>query len=198
MKLTNLIATRQVRMTNKRLRFYFKILVFTLLFFIGCGFQTSFWPNIVSFIPSPQVWLILMIFMTARWPPIFTILYIYFLGYCLTRFSEIPLKMIWTTTLIMFSSLLFIKNRIQLTGAFSFIILTLLGSFVFELSYYYLSDMLEAIPTSFMFIDRILQILVNFIFCYPLYFIIEKVDTLLFNENEWQRSSRAHHEAQHE
>lgn len=180
------------------MRFYLKIFTFTLLFFIACGFQTSFWPNIITFIPSPQVWLIAIIFMTVRWPPLFTIFYIYFLGYCLTRFSEIPLKMIWTTTLVMFSSLLFIKNRIQLTGAFSFIILTLFGSCVFELVYYYLSDVLEAIPTSLMLMDRLLQILVNFVFCYPLYFTLDKLDILLFNENEWRRSTKVFHEAPHE
>ncbi len=185
-------------MSTLRLRFYFKIFAFTLLFFVACGFQTSFWPNVITFIPSPQVWLILIIFMTVRWEPLFTIFYIYFLGFCLTRFSEIPLKMIWSTTLVMFSSLLFIKNRIQLTGAFSFIILTLFGSSVFELVYYYFSDVLEAIPTSLMLIDRLLQILVNFVFCYPLYFTLDKLDILLFDENEWRRSSKVFHEAPHE
>ena len=185
-------------MTNKRLRFYFKISFFTLLFFVACGFQTSFWPNIITFIPSPQIWLIMIIFIIVKWSPTFTIFFIYFLGFCLTRFSEIPLKMIWSTMLIMFSSLQFIKNRIQLTGAFSFIILTLFGSFVFEMTYYYLSDLLEVIPTSLMLIDRLLQILVNFIFCYPLYFTLDKMNTFLFDENEWLRSPKAHQEAHHE
>ncbi len=185
-------------MNNKRLRFYFKILFFTLLFFVACGFETSFWPNIITFMPSPQIWLIIMIFLTLRWSSFFTIFYIYFLGFCLTRFTEVPLKMIWSTTLVMYSSLLFIKNRIQLTGAFSFIVLTLFGSIVFEMSYYYFSDLLEAIPTSLMLIDRLMQILVNFVFCYPLYFTLEKLDTLLFDENEWKHSTKGHHEAHHE
>lgn len=116
----------------------------------------------------------------------------------MTRFSEIPLKMIWSTVLVMFSSLLLIKNRIQLAGAFSFIILTLFGSIVFEMSYYYFSDVLELTPTPFMFIDRMLQILINFVFCYPLYFSLDKMDTMLFDENEWRQSSNIHHEAPHE
>ena len=185
-------------MNNTRLRFYFKILIFTLMFFVACGFQTSFWPHIMTLIPSPQIWLILIIFMTIKWPPLFTIFYIYFLGFCLMSFSEIPLKMIWSTTLIVFSSLLIIKNRIQLTGASSFIILTLFGSAAFEASYYSLSALLESSPTSLMLTDRLLQILVNFVSCYPLYFLLDKIDGLLFNENEWQHSSKAAHEAHHE
>ena len=185
-------------MSNVRLRFYFKILVFTLLFFLACGFQTSFWPNITMLIPSPQFWLILIIFMTLKWSPQFTIFYIYFLGFCMLSFSEIPLKMIWTTLLIMFSLLLFIKNRIQLTGAVSFIVLVLFGSFIFEVSYYYFSTLFEAIPTSILFTDRLLQILINFIFSFPLYFIFDKFDTLIFDENEWARSTKHLNEAQYE
>lgn len=181
-------------MNNARLRHYIKIFVFTLLFFLACGFQTSFWPNVITFLPSPQIWLIMLVFITLKWKPVFTIFYIYFLAFCLTFFSEIPLKMLWVSLLIMFTVLWLIKNRIQLTGVFSFIILTLLGSFVFELSYYYFSDLLEAIPTSFMFFDRSLQILVNFIFCYPLYFVFSKIDVAVFDEDEWKKSTRTDHE----
>ena len=185
-------------MNNARLRFYFKILIFTALFFISCGFQTSFWPNIITFIPSPQIWLIMVIFMAINWRPLFTIFYIYFLGYCITRFSEVPLKMMWSTLVVTYSTIWFVKNRIQLTGAFSFIVLTLFGSFIFEICYYNFSDFLETTPTSFMFIDRMLQILVNFRFSDPLYFMLKKFDTLLFAENEWQRSTTEHQEMPHE
>lgn len=186
-------------MNNRQLKFYFKILFFTLLFFIACGLQTSFWPNVIAIIPSPQIWLIMIIFITIKWPPLFTIFYIYFLGFCLTSFSDIPLSMIWSTTLVVFTSLLVIKNRIQLTGAFSFVILVLFGSLTFEITYYYFSDLLETIPASIMFYDRILQVLVNFIFCYPLYFILDKADILIFDEQDWTRSSKDYHAgAQHE
>lgn len=185
-------------MSNIRLRFYFKIIVFTILFFIACGFQTSFWPNITMLVPSPQFWLILIVFMTIKWSPSFTIFYIYFLGFCMLSFSEAPLKMIWLTLLIMFSLLLFIKNRIQLTGAISFIILVLIGSVIFEFSYYYFSTTFEVVPTSILFTDRVLQILINFIFSFPLYFVLNKFDTLIFDENEWKRSSTSLNEVQYE
>lgn len=185
-------------MNNTRLKFYFKILIFTALFFVSCGFQTSFWPNVITFIPSPQIWLIMIIFMTVSWRPLFTIFYIYFLGYCVTRFSEIPLKMIWCSLIVTYSAIWFVKNRIQLSGAFSFIVLTLFGSFIFEMSYYNFSDFLETTPTSFMFIDRMLQILVNFIFSYPLYFVFYKLDNVLFDENEWKHSPSDNQEISHE
>lgn len=179
-------------MNNLRLRFYFKILTFTLLFFLLCGFQTSFWPNIITFLPSPQLWLIAIFFLVIRWPPVFTIFYIYFLAFCLTHFSDIPLKMLWSTLLITFTAIWFVKDRIQLTGVFSFIVIGLFGSSIFELSYYYLSDLLEFTPTTFMFIERCLQILVNFLFCYPMYFLLTYLDKLLLDQDEWKKSSRDH------
>jgi len=163
-----------------------------------CGFQTSFWPHIVSALPSPQIWLIMIIFISLQWPPLFTIFYIYFLSFCLTGFSSIPLKMLWSTLLVVFTLLQLIKNRIQLTGAFSFIILTLFGSTSFEIIYYYLSGVLENIPTSLMLLDRLLQVLINFVFCYPLYYILKSADTLILNENDWVRSSKDPYEAHHE
>lgn len=177
-------------MNNIRLRFYFKSLIFTLLFFIACGFQTSFWPNIVSFLPPPQVWLILMVFIAIKWPAPFGIFFIYFLGYCLTNFSDIPLKMIWFSMLIVYAGILLIKNRIQLTGVFLFIIISLFSSSAFEISYYYFSDMLEVTPTTFMFSDRLIQILMNFIFAYPLYILFNKIDLFIFDENDWARTNK--------
>lgn len=185
-------------MNNTRLRFYFKIFVFTLLFFAVCAFQTSFWPNIIRFLPSPQIWLILIIFITFKWAPFFTIFYIYFLGYCMTMFSNIPLKMVWVCLLITFTLVWFIKSRIQLRGLVFFILLTLAGSACFELSYFYFSEILETTPTYLNFIDRMVQILMNFIFCYPTYIVLDRLDNLLFDENEWARSTKSNYETQHE
>jgi len=177
-------------MNSTRLRFSFKVLMFTILFFLACGFQTSFWPHIVSFIPSPQIWLIIMIFLLIRWPPLLAIFYIYFLGFCLTQFSDVPLKMIWAPSLLMFAVLWLIKNRVQLSGALFFVLLTLTGSFVFELSTYYFSGLLESIPAQLMFFDRLIQILINFIFCYPLYFFLTAFDRFLFDEDQWKKSAQ--------
>lgn len=164
-------------------------MMFTLLFFFGCGFQTSFWPNIISFLPSPQIWLVLIIYISVNWKSVNHIFFIYFLSYCLTIFSDIPLKMLWCPLAVTYFVIVSVKNRIQLSGVFSFILLTFAGSFIFETTYYLFSDLLETIPTNVMFIDRLLQILVNFIFGYPLYFVLEFVDRLTSPSEDWRDSS---------
>lgn len=179
-------------MTKIRLLFYLKILSFTLFFFMACGFQTSFWPHIISFIPSPQIWLLLIFFITLKWKPIFTIFYIYFLGFCMTRFSQMPLKMAWTTLLITFSLLSILKNRVQLSGVFSFVLYCLVGSLIFQVSYVVLSDFLEKIPTTVSLIDRFLQVLVNFIFSYIFYFIFEWLDFMFAEKDTWSQDAGKH------
>lgn len=163
--------------------------MYGLFFFLACGFQTSFWPYIITAIPSPQVWLIMILFIVIRWNSLNNIFYIYFLSYCLTLFSNVPLKMLWTTLFITYFILVTIKKRIHLSGVFSFILLSLLGSLIFEVSSYFMSDLLEPTPTSIMFFDRLLQILVNFIFSYPLYFLLEMLDKSLQVQDDWKTST---------
>ncbi len=176
-------------MTTLRLRFYLKIFLFTLFFFLACGFQTSFWPYVITFIPSPQIWLLLIFFITLKWRPIFTIFYIYFLGFCLTRFSQIPLKMAWSTLLVSFSLLSILKNRVQLSGVFSFVLYCLIGSFIFQVSYVLLSEVLEKIPTTVSFVERFLQVLVNFIFSYVFYFVFEWLDYSFSEKDHWAQDA---------
>ena len=177
-------------MNNVSLRNIVKLFAFGLFFFIGCGFQTSFWPNIITSIPSPQVWLIIILFIIVRWNNLNYIFYIYFLSYCLTVFSEMPLKMLWTSLFVTYFILVSIKKRIHLSGVFSFILLSFLGSLIFEASCYFLSGVLEPTPVSLMFFDRLLQILVNFIFSYPLYFALEMLEKSLAVQEDWKTSSQ--------
>ncbi|OFZ31192.1 MAG: hypothetical protein A2622_00930 [Bdellovibrionales bacterium RIFCSPHIGHO2_01_FULL_40_29] len=172
-------------MSSLRARFYLKIFFFTALFFALCGFQTSFWPNLITLLPSPQFWLMMIFFISLRWTPLFSVFYIYFLGFCLTRFSQIPLKMAWTTLLTTFCLLSLFKDRVRLSGALSFSFFTLLGSIIFEVSYVILSHSIEVNPTSFQFFDRLIQIIMNFIFSYPAYRVFEWLDHVFYDRQIW-------------
>lgn len=181
-------------MNKQQLRLIYKLLSFTLIFFLACGFQTSFWPNVISFLPSPQLWLIIVIFISIRWKSMNNIFFIYFLLYTLTFFSEIPLKMLWTTLAIVYFVIATVKNRIQLSGVFAFIMFCFAGSVLFEVGYYVFSDILEPVPTTAMILDRLLQILVNFIISYPVYFVLDLLDKALQTKEDW----RAPHPSQHD
>lgn len=175
-------------MSKLRLRFYLKISLFTLLFFLFCGFETSFWPNYIKLFPSPQLWLLMVFYIALKWESIFAIFYIYFLGFCMTRFTFMPLKMAWSSLLIVSSLLAILKNRIHLSNIVSFAAFTLLGSTIFQLCYVILSYWLEKNHTSFYILDRLSLILMNFIFCYPIYRLLEYLDKLFYSNINWSQT----------
>lgn len=176
-------------MNKLHLRLIYKLFLFTLIYFVGCGFQTSFWPNIISFLPGPQIWLIIIFYIGIKWKSMNYIFYIYFLSYCLTYFTDVPLKMLWVPLALIYFVLILVKDRIRLTGVFSFILYSLVGSIMFEVGYYFISSLLEPVPTSAMFVDRTLQILMNFILSYPLYFLLELADRAFSEKPDWHRTS---------
>jgi len=178
-------------MTRSNLHFYFKLILFTVFFWLACGFQTSFWPHLISFLPGPQIWLLLIFFLILKWPSLMTVFYIYFLGFSLTQFSQIPLKMVWSTLLITYFLLWTLKSRVQLTGVFSFMLYCLIGSFLFQMNYVGLSQLLEKNPTSILFLDRLLQILMNFIASYFCYFIFNWLNNRLSQKTDWTQSTSA-------
>lgn len=181
-------------MNKRHLKLIYKFLLFTLVFFMACGFQTSFWPNVITFLPSPQIWLIMIIFISIRWKSMTNLFFIYFLLYTLTFFSEIPLKMLWTTLAIVYFIIATVKNRIQLSGVFAFIVFCFAGSALFEIGYYTFSDVLEPVPTTAMILDRLLQILVNFIISYPTYFLLDFVDKVFQEKEDWRPTQSSHYD----
>lgn len=175
-------------MSKLRFRFYVKILLFTFVFFLFCGFETSFWPNVIGFLPSPQLWLLMIFFIATKWDTIFAIFYIYFLGFCMARFTYMPLKMAWTSLLVVSSVLSSLKNRIQLGQMMTFAAFTLFGSVLFQVSYVCFSYWLEKNPTPFYILDRLAIVLMNFIFCYPVYSLLNYIDKAFYSDMNWSQT----------
>lgn len=175
-------------MSKLRFRFYLKIFLFTLLFFLFCGFETSFWPNIIGFLPAPQLWLLMIFFIAIKWETIFAIFYIYFLGFCMTRFTYMPLKMAWTTLLVVSGILASLKNRIHLGQIMTFAAFTFFGSILYQICYIGFSYWLEKTPTSLYVLDRLSIVLMNFIFCYPVYAVLNYFDQIFYSDMNWSHT----------
>jgi hypothetical protein len=95
--------------------------------------------------------------------------------------------MLWTTLAIVYFVVATVKNRIQLSGVFAFIMFCFTGSVLFEIGYFVFSDILEPVPTTAMILDRLLQILVNFIISYPAYFFLDFLDKALQTKEDWRQ-----------
>jgi hypothetical protein len=51
-----------------------------------------------------------------------------------------------------------------------------------------LSHLIEGNPTSMLFFERALQVLINFIFSYVAYNFFEWLDQFFYNENIWSKT----------
>lgn len=165
-------------------------LFFTFLFFLLCGFQTSFWPFVVSFLPSPALWLIALVFVIMRFPLYQGLFFSYFLGLCLTRFTILPLKIIWISFNLVYVAIWTLKNRIRSSSLRSFGVLNVLAYFLFTVIQFFASSLLEANPTRFHLINLLLGAGLIFIFSIPLYLFMDFIDDTFFRQKkQWTQNS---------
>lgn len=179
-------------MSRSSILLILKLVTFTVVFYAFCAFQTSFWPFILGTFPAPQLWLIMVVFIALKWPTFRTVFFIYFLGLIMTRFSYVPLKMAWTSLVMLIMFVWFFKNRIHSTSLFYFSILATSGSFFYSLSYILLSNWLEPAPTSIYFLHRTLEMGCNFLFSIPVYKFLDFIDKRFESTPSWGPTSAPH------
>jgi len=176
-------------MSKQRISFYLKYLVFTLVFFAFCAFQSSFWPFVIDSLPSPQLWLLFIIFISLKWSNTNNIFYIYFLGFCMTQFSYVSLKTIWMSLLAVTLFVWIFKNRIHSTSLFFFSVLVGSASLLYSVVYIATSNWLELNPTPIYFLHRLLEIGCNFLFSIPVFKFLSFIDERFQTTETWNINS---------
>lgn len=166
-------------------------IIFSIIFILLCGFQSSFWPFIVSFLPSPPLWIILCVFITMKFSLYEGLFFSYFLGLILTRFSILPLKTIWISFNLMYVITWTIKSRLRSSGLKAFGLLCVLAHFMFTVLQYILSQLLEPIPTRLYIIEPLLQAGLVFIFSIPLYLFFDFIDQKISVRQQWSDDAHA-------
>jgi len=172
-------------MSKQKISVYLKYFIFTLVFFAFCGFQSSFWPFILENLPSPQLWLIFIIFVALRWPNTNNIFYIYFLGFCMTQFSYVSLKTLWMSLFVVTIFVWTFKNRIHTNSLFFFSILVSSASLLYSVMYILISHWLEANPTPIYFVHRLLEIGCNFLFSIPVFKLLDYLNDKFKTSVDW-------------
>jgi len=156
----------------------FKTSLFLVIFTILIGAQTSLWPQIFGVIPSPLLWLTMVVYVAIHRPPFHGIFFCYFLGYLMLSFTAAPLKMIWTPILVCYVTVFLIRDRFFWQGSGYLALMTLFASSLYHLTYYILSHMVEENTTTILFFDRFTQIILTPIFAFPLYVLYRRIDRI--------------------
>ncbi len=174
--------------SKRRLHLILRIISLTLVFFIFCAFQTSFWPFLTTFIPAPSLWLVFMIFLSFKLKPYPALVFIYFLAFVMTRFTYAPLKVVLMTLIFLHFFIWILKTRIHTSTVFYFSILVGAGTVFYHITYIIVSMWLEKVPTSVFFLHRLADIGLTFLIGTPIYQLLNFINDTFEPNETWSGS----------
>ncbi len=161
--------------------FFNFLALFSILIFVA-GIQTTLWYQLFGSVPSPLLWLNLVVFVTLYRKPMPAILTIYAMGFILLVYTGMPLKMMWISLLILFTLVYGIKTRVFWSGPGYYTIMCGFSAVAYHLVFFLISMVLEKNPANFQFVDRLVQIILTPSFAFPMYWVLAKIDRVTQDE----------------
>lgn len=172
-------------MWKKRLWRIFAPLIMMVLI---CGVQTVIWPNLISSLPAPPFWLLLIVWVALYRNERETILLIYLMGLLATSFTAMPLKMMLFSLMILYILIRRVKERVFWTGMPYFVMASAASVTAFQIIYMVLSAILEPIRTAWLPLDRFVVILWSVPAAILIYGLMVKVDRSSLDPSDRERS----------
>lgn len=157
------------------------ILNFLVLFavlLVTAGLQTTLWYQLFNEVPSPLLWLNLIVYVILYRKPYPAIFTIYAMGFVLLTFTAMPLKMMWITLLVLFTLVYGIKTRVFWSGSGYYTIMCAFSAVAYHVIYFVSSMVMEKNPASFEIVDRIVQLILTPSFAFPMYWVLAKIDKI--------------------
>ena len=157
------------------------ILNFLVLFavlLVTAGIQTTLWYQLFNDVPSPLLWLNLVVYVILYRKPYPAIFTIYAMGFVLLTFTAMPLKMMWITLLILFTLVYGIKTRVFWSGSGYYTIMCAFSAVAYHVIYFATSMVMEKNPASFEIVDRLVQLVLTPSFAFPMYWVLAKIDKI--------------------
>jgi len=150
--------------------------VLTLLLMMSCGFQTSLWFQITGGAPAPQLWLLILLYISLYRPYFFAMGFIYFLTVVIKSFSAVPLGILWCCFFVIVSLSAFVKSRLFWSSTRYFIIASFCFSLFFNICFLALSHFVEDNPAGLSLFTRMSEILLTTLFSGPMYWLLIQID----------------------
>lgn len=146
------------------------------------GLQTTLWFQFFGPIPSPLLWLVLIVYVSLYRSQPWSLWIIYALSFVLLSYSALSLGLIWALMLILYTSVTSLKNRFYWGGVGYFTLMVFFASGLFQMSYWILSQIVEKNPSQFLVYSRLGQILVTPLFAPVLFFLLKFLDRWTLEE----------------
>lgn len=153
-----------------------------LVLLVSLGIQSTLWPQIFGSIPSPQLWLIVIVYAIVYRPPRFSLFLIYGLGLGVLSTTATSMGMLFLNLLILYSLVSLFKSRFYWGGVGYFTLMCFIASLSFHLIYLLASGLVEVHMAEVLFWQRAAQILFTPFAAVIFYPILKKLDQWTFSE----------------
>lgn len=158
------------------------LLLIFLLTILLSGFQTTFWFQIFGNLPSPLLWLNLVLYLILYRKSLEAILTVYGIGLLLQPFTAMPLGYLWLNLLIAFIVITFVKKRVFWTGSRYFFLASIGIGLTYHLSYFLISQGLERNPAALNLVHRSFEIIFTALASIPMYALLAWIDQITHKE----------------
>ena len=153
-----------------------------LLFFL-CGLQTSFWYQFTGGAPAPQLWLLIIVYLTL-YRDYFTAI---FSSYALSSlvvlaFTAAPLGLFWSVLFGLVSISSFLKRRLFWSSARNFVIGAVGMTTLYHILMVVFSRVLERDPSPFQVGTRLSEIALSSLCALPVFWVMQSLDRWTLRE----------------
>ena len=153
------------------------------LLYILCGLQTSFWYQLTNGAPAPQLWLLVVVYLTLYRNYLPAMLGTYVLaGTVIHSFSAVPMGLLWMVLFLLVTISGFIKGRIFWSNTRNFVIGACAMTVFYNALFLVLSRFFEAAPSPWKPITRLSEILFTTLCALPMFWILQGLDRLTLPE----------------
>ncbi len=148
----------------------------TVLLIICCGFQSSLWFQLMGGIPSPQLWLLVFLYIALYRPYFEAVMFSYFLCLFVRSFSAVTLGMLFPCFFILISLTNFVKRKLFWSNTRYFVMASVVFTICYQFIYYALSFLFDDNPVGANIFNHLVEISLTGIVATPLYQIFIFID----------------------
>ncbi len=163
---------------NKVLNFILLLLVLVLV----AGFQNTFWYQLFGLVPTPMLWLSLIVYV-AIYRKLYSALFIIcIMSLAIMGFTAMPIKMLLICLLLVYLILYSIRSRVFWEGPAYYTIMCCVAAFSYHVTYFFSSLVIEKNSAPIEFWNRLIQLGLTPAFCIPMFWVLMKIDKLTLDE----------------
>lgn len=151
-------------------------ILWSALIFALCGTQTTLWFYLLGQSATPQLWLIVVVYLVLYRKFSLIFFYVYFVGFIVAAFSAVPLGTLLPTLGLLTATLAYIKSRFFWPNTRYFVFACFFSALLFHSLFIFVSYVVETNTVQLSLSSRAMEVLLTTLFAMPLYWLLKGMD----------------------